>query len=685
MDGVQGESVSIEAQLNPPDLPNRGAAAMSRLNRVTGAQPVRFGSVDDATAGLTQRLFAAPERWGWEYVEPDRAAPYPYLEQYPRWVEPLPPDVREFERLTALARSKMTKRVAWAGGLVLFGLIFLSASPGFGGLLLIIGAAIAGLAFYQLNDPQTKLRQALADAERRRHEGYNQFLTIKNAWDQKIAEHDAAERHRLGTAPLLFPLSPTATASRVDVFGGTGTGWASLLATMGSSVLADGGSLLVLDLSGQNVAAPLADLAAKAGGLVQTAGVPAALDVPWLLGELEPRELADVLAEAMDSMRGKSDNIDLGAMDAELIHTVASRIERPLTFQRLAAGIRVLRSTYDHDTESALSATEVQRLTDRVDLIDKGERVRDELRFVEAQLGILGDTERETADVPDPATSSLWLDSGLAIVRSDESNARRKGFVDRVLFQAVAHRLAGSQAPAAEPVLIVVGADELGRAGLEAMARHARRAHVRLVYLFEHLRDDAADMLGGGDSVTLLMRLGNGREATTAAEYIGRGYTFQLSQLSRQVGTNSSRGTSTSATDTDGGSSTRTNSGSSSRSWGGSDSSSWGGGGSGGSSGSNWGRSFTDTWSDSLTETWSTSWQKGQNFSEGTSETDGAVLQRSYEFTVEPTQIQTLEPTTFLLVDSGPQGRRITMGDCFPGSVFVPRRSLTPHGTTSLR
>ena len=674
--------MSIETQFNPPELPNQAAATMERLGQVTGRQPVRFGSTNEATAGLVERLFRAPERWGWEYVEPAPIAEYPHLDQYPQWVEPLPPDLRELERLHAIAKAKLPKRMAWAGGVALLGLISMAGSEGAGLMFLLIGAAIGGFAIYQVSEPRSRMRQAQEEANQRRNAVYATYLDVKSRWDERIAQHNAAERRRVETEPLLFPLAPAGFASRFDVFGGTATGWASLLATMGSSVIAAGNTVLVLDLSGQSVTGPLADLTRKVGASVQTAGVPAALEMPWLLGDLTPRELADVLAEAMDSLRSKNDNVDLGAMDAELIHTVAKRIEQPLTFARLAAGIRVLRSTYDPDEDGSLSAAEVQRLTERVDLIDKSERVRDELRFVEAQLEILSDSERQTGDASSVDASSLWPSTGLAIVRSNERNPRRKGFVDRVLFQAVAHHLSSTRVNAQDPILIVAGADELGRAALEAMTRNAYKARVRLVYVFEHLRDDAADLLGGGDSVALLMRLGNGREAATAAEYIGRGFTFQLSQLSRQAGTTVTHGTSDSVTDTEGGSDTRTVGGSSTRNWGGSSSDSWGGGRGGdlgGSSSRSWGRSFTDTWSEAVTKSWSTSWQKGQSFSEGRSETDGAVLQRSYEFTVEPTQIQTLNPTTFLLVDSGPRGRRVTMGDCFPGSVFVPRSSLNPR------
>jgi hypothetical protein len=362
----------------------------------------------------------------------------------------------------------------------------------------------------------------------------------------------------------------------------------------------------------------------------------------------------------MESMRTGHESVDLGAMDAEIIYSVAKRLDRPLTFDRLVAGVRVLRSTYEHEEESVLSAVEVARLTERVDLLDKSERVRDELRFIESQLSILGEAERRTSLQKGSATG-LWPSTGLAVIRSEEPNPRRKGFIDRVLFEAVSHHLVSTRISASNPTLIVAGADDLGRAGLETMARNAYKARVRLVFLFEHLRDASEELLGGGDSVAVLMRLGNAREAARAADYVGRGHSFQVSQLSRQVGTNQTLTTNQSTTDTEGQSITDTTGGSSSRSW--------GHGGGGGSSG--------DTWSRGVTETWSTSRTKGESFAEGRSENNGVVLQRSYEFTVEPTQIQDLEPTAFLIVDGGANGRRVRMADCFPGSVYVPRISPT--------
>lgn len=422
--------MNVEAQFNLPEVPKQTPATKQRLGQVIGSQSVRFGSVDEATAGLAKSLFQAPERWGWEYVEPAAPMPYPYMDQYPQWVEPISSDLTELKRRLGIAKDDLPQRMARKQKavvcfLALLGLILMARSQIIvGWVFLLIGFGIGGNALYEVREPQLRMRRALREDVRWRAEMHANYLEVKSRWDERIRQHDAAERDRFEAEPLLFPLAPAASASRINVFGGITSGWASLLATMGSSTLACGSTVLVLDLTGQDVAAPLARLSRQAGVPVQTATVPAQLEQPWLLGALPPHELADVLAAAMDSMRASNASVDLTAMDAELLHTVAKRLDRPLTFQRLAAGIRVLRSTYEPDEDTVLSGVEVQRLTKRVDLVDRSERMRDEMGFVEAQLKILGDSERRAGDTAATDAVSLWPRRGLGVVRSDESDRR---------------------------------------------------------------------------------------------------------------------------------------------------------------------------------------------------------------------------------------------------------------------
>jgi hypothetical protein len=221
--------------------------------------------------------------------------------------------------------------------------------------------------------------------------------------------------------------------------------------------------------------------------------------------------------------------------------------------------------------------------------------------------------------------------------------------------------------PGTDTVLIVAGADHLGRDSLEELARQAHRADTRLVLLLQRLRGDTHELLGGSDSAAMLMRLGNAREAATAAEFIGRGHRFVLSQMTEQVGRTFTAGTTTSH----GGQESFSDSES-------------GGVGMGVSMGSigdipmpmvSGSANRTDTFTTSRARTW----QDTVSSSTADSITSGTTLDRVYEFTVEPTAIQALPATAFVLVEPAPGGRRVVMADCNPGISLLDRVAADPR------
>lgn len=189
------------------------------------------------------------------------------------------------------------------------------------------------------------------------------------------------------------------------------------------------------------------------------------------------------------------------------------------------------------------------------------------------------------------------------------------------------------------------------------MARQARSAGVRLVFLLEHLREAAVQVAGGSDSATVFMRMGNGEEAKAAAQFIGQEHKFLVNQLTRQIGETLTEGRGSSygyqrgVSESDG-----SNTG-------------------GGISGSTWGSSR------SFSTSLSRSWQDSTNTSTARSTTTGENLSRVYEFTVEPTQLQSLPTTGLILVEAGPGGRRVVFGDCNPGINFMPRLSARPRAS----
>jgi hypothetical protein len=631
---------------------------------------------------LTRRLFVPRERWGWEYVDPEGPGPDPARKPY--WVEPSPPDTRALEERRRRLQSKTPVRLTAAAILMLLsifdwgqGWLFLP----FQAFFLVSGALLATRHLRRLwaaKREYVEIRQAAAD---HRADQWRQYQVALAAWQDDVRAHEAAVAQRRSRAQLFFPLGPRSAPARLDVFGGTGDGWASLLATAGASVLAAGSGVLLLDLSERSVGEGLAVLADAAGHPVEVDELPVDLGRLGLLADLPADDVADALADAFDSARRTGDDPSLRALDADLLAAVARCLDGPPSFAALAAGLRVLaRIDEPGGQPSSLSPEEAGRILGRADLVGTSPRAVDELQYLRTSLEALADAEEPTATatatsgtgpgVRAAAAGLRWSPPrGLRVLAtsSRDTSARRKDLTDRVLFQVVLHQLRRRRAADTPMMLVVAGADHLGRAGLEAMARHAEISGVRLVYMFERLAGDGEPFLGGGGSASVLMRLGNAREAAAAAEFIGRGHVFVLSQLTEQIGKSfstsdaSSVGGQTSVSETEG----------TSRSSGGVRAQ-------GGIFSRLAGSHTSKGWNRSVTVSRSSTWERTHSISEGDQLNRGATLERSYEFTVEPTAIQQLPPTAFVLVD--PAGlRRAVSGDCNPGIVLLPRVGDQPY------
>lgn len=251
-------------------------------------------------------------------------------------------------------------------------------------------------------------------------------------------------------------------------------------------------------------------------------------------------------------------------------------------------------------------------------------------------------------------------------------------------------------------LLIVAGVDAMGRSGLEDLSRIADDAGVRLVMIFDRLRGDAAAIVGDTDSAAVFMMMGNTADAEAAARFIGRGHVFRLGQVSKQLTESTTDGESYSHTFQEGSSRSHQNGESTSMNRGRSTTRSQGVNvspgflsvglsgrgislnGSGASRSLNKGISVADSWSESLSRSssltvgssTSRSEQAGTSRSTGTSEARGEVFQRTYDYVVEPTTIQRLDPTTFILCDR--IGKRIVAGDCNPVISVIDRVSNRP-------
>ncbi|MCX4696421.1 hypothetical protein [Streptomyces sp. NBC_01408] len=622
---------------------------MSAAESVPATEP-RGGDEPDAGAELARRVFTGQERWGWEFVQPPEPPAHRDAQRPPVYSEPSGDEVRAMEERVMTARKNKGSGCL----LLLAGIVAFAA----GGAAAAVTVIVLVIVLMAATSPAARLGAARRRLEAARTRARQDYEQSRHAWQSRIDAHRAEHLRHNQTLDTWFPLSLTSGPSRIDVFGGTGNGWASLLATVGGPLLGGGGPLVVLDLTQQAVALELAGLAARRDIAVAHVPMPGALLDADLSAEFTPEELAEAMAEALGTMRPPGADVDLHTIDVDVVQTVAELLEGPVTFTRLAAGLRVLLRVYDPAPDAAgpLSPAEVESITRAVDLLGQGERVQNELRYVRAQTELLTPRGQEAA-VPDGRAADWWRPAGLTIVTTEDSVRRRKDLTDRFVFFRLVHALRTRAIPHGSGTLVVAGADHLGRDALESMAREARTAGVRLVFLLEHLREGTVQVAGGSDSATVFMRMGNGEEAKAAAQFIGQEHKFLVNQLTRQIGETltegrgSSYGVQRGVSDTDG-----SNRG-------------------GGMSGSNWGSS--SSFSTSL----SRSWQDSTNTSTARSTTTGENLSRVYEFAIEPTQLQALPATGLVLVETGPGGRRVVFGDCNPGINFLPRLSARPRAS----
>jgi hypothetical protein len=603
---------------------------------------------------LVDRLSVRTDRLGWEYVEPAAITPSPEAQLAPVWQEPLAPPVPQ------------TRNHPITVGCGLVCLI-----PGLFYLLIALaiqnGAGIAAGLFYVtlgagiLVGPGLWTKRRVAAANRRhdqvRQSQWAEFQRTYHYWREHVAAHDAAELMRWTTVDRWYPLELRSRPSRIDVFGGTGDGWASLLTTFSAALLRGPGTMVV-DFSEQQVSNGLGAVAIDRGVPLTGVELPAQLDLVGLLDRMSGEEVAEMLAAAVSTTRPEANRGDLRVLDAGLFGAVLGRLAGPQTFARLAAGLQVLQRTYDVRADGPLTASEVSAITSVVDSLVHTEQAKQELQFL---VGVLEPLARGEAP-SEGAPLESWLPGrDVTVIETASPHQRRKDLVDRLVFHRVLHELRNLRRGGSTGTLVLAGADELGITALRELTRQAERAGVFLVLFLHRLDDESQQLLGSSNSASVVMRLGNGREATTAAEFIGREHRFLMNQLTTQVGRTVTEGEANSVGGAD----------STSRSSGYVSSSGSGPSGSTSSSG----------YSSSVTRTRSAMWQNTVSYAEALSNVDGQTTSRVYEFAVEPTAIQSLPVTSFILVEPTSTGRRAVLGDCNPGIALLPKVSERPRLT----
>jgi hypothetical protein len=456
---------------------------------------------------------------------------------------------------------------------------------------------------------------------------------------------------------------------RVDLAGGTLSGWSAMLTTAAAHRLAAGAEVTVLDLTEGSVALDLIAFA-RASRLEPLVWV-LPEDLPRLdLGTgLDARGLADVLS-LVASATGEQDSTRDLSFDNAILERIIDALGGTATVAGVAAALRTLAQVGDPREDVAaglISAAQVDRLTtmfgrgaaDRV-VVERAWVLESQLR----KLAAVG-----TSPVPQPA-------SALRVIAVGQHASSVEGKVlATYLAVALTHSLRRTRPGRLwQHTVFVLGADRLRGDTLDRLADACESTGTGLVLGYRSVPPHVKQRLGRGNAAVAFMRLGNAEDAKAASEQLGTEHRFVLSQLTETIGRSVNDTTAASYTSTAGSTSSLASS------WSASDSTTRGTGrgrtGQGVlplaahvSHNAQTSESVSTGESESVSTgiSTSTAWGRTTSKATGDSESLAFALQRSREFLIEQHELQQLPASAMIVTYAGPDGRQVVLADANPG------------------
>ena len=550
--------------------------------------------------------------------------------------------------------------VGWLGVLV----------AGLGVICCALVAAVSGYAIWQggralrsrLAGEQARVGKIRAAQESRLFAWQAEHAARVQEWQVLRAAHERQKRWYAVCVPD--------GVHRVDVAGGTLSGWSAMLTTAGASRLAASGEITVLDLSEGSVALDLIGFARATGVNPLVWVLPD--DLPRLdLGTgLGPDVLADLLSQVASVTEEQGSARDL-SLDNAILERVIDVLGGQVTLASVAAGLRALAQVgnpRDDVTAGLITIGQADRLTamfgrgatDRV-VVERAWILDSQLR----KLAAVG-----TAVVPLPRSALRVVALGQRV------GAAGSKVLGTYLTVALTHLLREAQPERPwRHTLFVLGADKLRGDTLDRLSDVCERSATGLVLAYRGIPPHVRQRLGRGNAAVAFMRLGNAEEAKAASEQIGTEHRFVLSQLTETIGVSVTDTTSSAYTSTTGSTS------SAATSWSASEGTSRSTGRSR-SDGSlllpsrasvsrsvQTGDSLSSSESESVSSgvSTSTAWGITTSRATGDSESLAQGLQRSREFLVEQHELQQLPASAMIITYAGPAGRRVVMADANPG------------------
>lgn len=530
-------------------------------------------------ADIRRLLFSPGERLGWQFRDRHHF--------WRHWTQPAPERTH-----SPLMRTVLT---IYAVGLGIYAALAAIATLGVWAFSIVRPSTqwpeiiLAWLVFAALLAVHLLLSRGLPPA---RH------AVLLAQWERDRDAHNAAERVRVDTIDEWGAVRTLPGTRRIDVYGGDHEGWTAFLTTFGTSTLAEGAPMVLLDLSQTGVSAELCQVAQQSGLEAHVELLPDQIGVSSLLDGLSPHDVKDVLIEAIHGDRPDRSR-DERMLDDRILAAAFEALEPNPTLPRLHEGLR--------------------RLLDAADI---GPEEAARIKRLDAYLGHL--SELPTGH---PATAAGARLTCFAVTPRG-SQLTTELIVD-LLGQWLIRSLKNVRPGQTPRTVVIAGADHLRARHLEQVATRCDSLGYRLVLLFQHLRDSGTALLGGGRA-TVFMRLGNHEEAERAADFIGRGYRFELARVTTEHGETDTTARGTSST---------------------------------GELFAPW----TRRWGSSRTRAHAASWSYAE------------TRQRVHELFVEPAHLQALPPTAFVLVQHVSNRQVLAVAaDCNPDLLSLPRVSTEP-------
>jgi hypothetical protein len=551
------------------------------------------------------------------------------------------------------------------------------------GLGVVICVLIAGVCGYAVRQGERALRSRMADERSR-------VGRIRAAQESQLSARQAEHAGRVREWQALrvahahqkrwYGVTVPGGIHRVDVAGGTLSGWSAMLTTAAAHRLAAGGEVTVLDLTEGSVALDLIAFARTSGIEPLVWVLPE--DLPRLdLGTgLDARGLADVLALVASATEEHSSARDL-SFDNAILERVIDALGGSATLASVTAALRSLAQVGDPRQDVAAGLLSTEQVDSLSTMFGRGaaDRVVVERAWVlESQLRKLAAVG--TAPVPLPA-------SALRVVAISQHAGSVEGKVlAAYLAVGLTHTLRGARpGPPWQHTIFVLGADRLRGDTLDRLSDACESTGTGLVLGYRSVLPHVKQRLGRGNAAVAFMRLGNAEDAKAASEQLGTEHRFVLSQLTETIGLSVTDTTASSYTSTAG------TTDSLATSWSVSDGTTRSTGRSRTDQGvlplpagvsrnaqTSDSRSTGESESVSTGISTSTAWGMTTSRATGDSESLAIALGRSREFLIEQHELQQLPASAMIVTYAGPAGRQVVLADANPGIGGLAAATLLP-------